>query len=315
MTERSIVVKDNQLMIMLENEDEPQNTSMDIMFKDFKKIFDGKASKKRDVLSTSSQISNHSRFGHNYQTLSWDKLADESMLNNTNSWRYQTQENENSDEKLYHGKPHQTARDYLDARYENLEEIFEEFKQEKYGMIVSGQQTAPNKENVALFDNRSGIPPMHQFMSMKNQKLKENIQSTSNKSETIEERERRLFELIKQRQNCFNDTSNFKNTWSLSSIDKNDVCLGYEIDKKNNFISQNENSIDLDPINTSTFGYGINYNQRRNHFLQSVDQHHDLENDNGMMSTTTSKMNKRYITNQLMESDSSIEDHIINGRS
>ena len=127
----------------------------------------------------------------------------------------------------------------------------------------------------------------------------------------------RLFELIKQRQNCFNETSTFqnKNTWSLSSIDKNDVYLVSGADRKNYLASHNENSIDLDPVNTSTFGYGVNYNQRRNNIIQSVDQSHDLDNENGMMSTSTSKMNKRYITNQLMESDSSIEDQIVNGKS
>lgn len=127
----------------------------------------------------------------------------------------------------------------------------------------------------------------------------------------------RLFELIKQRQNCFNETSTFqnKNTWSLSSIDKNDVYLVSGADRKNYLASHNENSIDLDPVNTSTFGYGVNYNQRRNNIIQSVDHPHDLDNENGMMSTSTSKMNKRYITNQLMESDSSIEDQIVNGKS
>lgn len=126
----------------------------------------------------------------------------------------------------------------------------------------------------------------------------------------------RLFELIKQRQNCFNETSTFqnKNTWSLSSIDKNDVYLVSGADRKNYLASHNENSIDLDPVNTSTFGYGVNYNQRRNNIIQSVDHPHDLDNENGMMSTSTSKMNKRYITNQLMESDSSIEDQIVNGK-
>lgn len=125
----------------------------------------------------------------------------------------------------------------------------------------------------------------------------------------------RLFELIKQRQNCFNETSTFqKNTWSLSSIDKNDVYLGSGFESKNHLASQNEHSVDLDPINTSTFGYGVNYNQRRNNIVQSTEHPHDLDNENGMMSTSTSKMNKRYITNQLMESDSSIEDHIANGK-
>ena len=142
------------------------------------------------MLTTSSQISNHSKLDHNYQTLSWDKLADESVLNNTNSWRFQTQENENSDEKLYHSKPHQSARDYLDLRYENLEDIFEEFKQEKYGIISSGLQTASNKENASLNDNRADLPPIQQLVVSKQLRLMEKSRISQNKNESKEEREK-----------------------------------------------------------------------------------------------------------------------------
>ena len=54
MTERSIVLDNNQFTIMLETDEDPHNASLD-MLNNFKKMFETKKnSRKREIYSTSS---------------------------------------------------------------------------------------------------------------------------------------------------------------------------------------------------------------------------------------------------------------------
>ena len=73
-----------------------------------------------------------------------------------------------------------------------------------------------------------------------------------------------------------------------------------------------ETNIDLDNINTSTFGYAIQHNNRATQSKMS--ENSPLKNSHGVLSTVNSKMSKRYMTNQLTESDSSIGEDIIQGK-
>lgn len=73
-----------------------------------------------------------------------------------------------------------------------------------------------------------------------------------------------------------------------------------------------ENNIDLENINTSTFGYAIKHNNRETQ--QNRNDNTSLKNSNGILSTVNSKMSKRYVTNQLTESDSSCGDNMMQGK-
>lgn len=78
-------------------------------------------------------------------------------------------------------KHNHTARDNLDINESNLMEIFQEFEKEKYGRKRMGKMTTQNKDLISKLDLK-------------------NFKQTVGKMESQEEREKRLFNLIKQRQ-------------------------------------------------------------------------------------------------------------------
>lgn len=309
MTERSIVVSDNQLMIMLEGEEDQQNTSVNVMLKDFKKMFeDRKSNKKLDVNSSCSQISDNSRMYNNYQTISTEKLVDESVANRTTSCKCQLQGN--SDEKVHLGRQNYTARDNLDIGYDILNEIFQEFKEEKYGIRNDGQRTVQHKElNESLNGERPRLP-LQQFINLKN--FRSQHSGPKNSGETQEEREKRLFERIRQRQSLMNASSIFRREDQHSqSCDNQDTISNTPYDRSATEVFLTENSIGFENVNTSTFGYAMNHNQRRNDLNHSAEPHSNgLDNDNGTLSTTKSnKLNKRYINSPVDTSQSIIKSY------
>ena len=134
-----------------------------------------------------------------------------------------------------------------------------------------------------------------------------------NKQETKEEREKRLFELIKQRQSIQ------KENGYLPSVEAENYDSIQYNDSTDNFNPAIENmfpldpNIDLEKLNTSTFGYAIKHSQKVSQSKRSED--HDVFLDEGEgVKPNHFKMNKRYINNKLTESDSSCEDHIMQGK-
>jgi hypothetical protein len=262
MTERSIVISEAHQIF--DTEEEVQNTSMNLKLKDFKKVFEEKKnSRKKDIYSTSSQLSSHSRVAGNPHCSSMDKQETEEK-----TVRWATQEDEEMSGQKGQ-KPNYTTRDNLDLNEWNLIEIFQEFEKEKYGGKLMGKATTQNKDLVSKLDLKK-------------------FKQTVGKMESQEEREKRLFNLIKQRQSQWNQSLIFNQ-------DTNEM--------------NRDQMIDFENINTSTFGYAINHNAQR-----SADQH-PLDQENVLTSTMNSKMNKRYINNHLINSDSSIDDEMMGGKS
>lgn len=280
-------MSENQLKIMLDSEEDKQNTSMSIMLKDFKRMAES---------------------GSNFKSCTPDELRELPPYRATTA-KCHTQGDEDSGEKQYFTRQNYTARDNLELNYDNLNEIFQEFKEVKYGIKKEGQRTAQHKD----ISGDMGRMSVQQFLNIQNQKCMQKPSQSKESLETQEDREKRLFNMIKQRQSLMNGSAVFLKDDLQSEVDD-----ANEVRDENGLIIANiyraDNSIDFENVNTSTFGYAINHNNRRSQLLQSIENQHSLNNENGLMSTVSSKMNKRYITNQLIESDSSIEDNIINGK-
>ena len=310
MTERSIVISENQ-QFMIETDEDLQNTSMNLVLNDFKKMFEEKKkSRKKDIYSTSSQISNHSRIAANQQMSSIERARDDKTIR----CNYQTQDGESS-EKLNAPRQNYTARDNLDLNCDNLNEIFQEFQQEKYGPITSGKRTVQNKDLENHLENTRPNIPIPHLVNLKNDKnSQKNMNSSQQNHISQKEKERRIFKMIKKRQSLMNDNAIFcESTNQSASVD---MKHHLDIEAFRNVAKQNltkENTQELQNLKTSTFGYAVNHTQKRSEVTQSVEVD-PLSNENGMMSTVTSKLNKRYISNHLVDSDSSMGDNIMDGK-
>lgn len=287
MTERSIVVSENQLMIMLDDGENPNNTSMNVLL--------------RDLNSASSQISNNGKMYQRMESRSIDKLPKNKVMKNFENQKEVVHRTKEEEKQV--ARQNYTARDNTDLAYENLNEIFQEFKEEKYGIKKDGQRTTQNKDLTVLSQGQKKMT-IQQFLSLKNQKFVQQKNSKRLANETQEEREKRLFDMIKQRQSLLNDSGLFNK--EVNDLHHNNSTEDIN-DQMEVMFPPNAN-IDLEHINTSTFGYAINHNQRKSQYNHSVEA--GLSNENGMLSTVNSKMNKRYITNQLTESESSIDGNL-----
>lgn len=272
-------------MIMLDDGENPNNTSMNMLL--------------RDLNSASSQISNNSKMYQRPESRSIDKLPKSKVVRNFESQKEIAQKIREENKQV--ARQNYTARDNTDLAYNNLSEIFQEFKEEKYGIKKDGQRTTQNKDLSGLSNNKKKMT-IQQFLSIKNQKYVHQKNSKRVNNETEEEREKRLFDMIKQRQSLMNESG-------LFNKEINDLQHNNSVEDMNEQMDEmfpNDINIGLEHINTSTFGYAIN--QRKSQYNHSVEA--GLTNDNGMLSTVNSKMNKRYITNQLTESESSIDGNL-----
>lgn len=179
MTERSTVIHDNQLTLMLEGDEDPHNSSVD-MLTNFKTTFDSnKNPQKTNLYTTSSYMSNQ-----NMTSLQkvHDRKSDGHIKHNS--------QKVNEKAKVNH-----TARNELSPDYENLNELFEEFKEQKLGIKPFSTQN----KNSDDMNNKSKLS-IEQFMKLKQQKYGDKVQNTLKRDETKEEREKRLFQMIKQKQ-------------------------------------------------------------------------------------------------------------------
>ena len=148
MTERSIVVSESQLKLMLDTDENPINTSMNMMLKDINSNF-SQASKKLYqiwLIEILGSVSPHKITTGNAQE-NGRKLI------------------KHTDGEIQQIKHNQTARDNPDLNFDNLNEAFQEFKEEKYGIKRNGQNTVQNK-NQKVLDSHGKLTIQH-FLNMK----------------------------------------------------------------------------------------------------------------------------------------------------
>ena len=188
MTERSIVLDNNQLTIMLETDEDPHNSSVD-MLNNFKKMFETKKnSRKREIYSTSSDKPPA-------DWLDWIKSNDTEKLNL--SYNLICSQNRTKDSN----KLNLSVRNEYTNDYEKLNELFEEFKEQKLG-LRNQQYDHDIQEIDSIQDLRNSKTKLsiEEFMKLKQQRYGDKVATAVNRNETNEERERRVFQMIKQRQ-------------------------------------------------------------------------------------------------------------------
>ena len=85
--------------------------------------------------------------------------------------------------------------------YEKLNELFEEFKEQKLG-LRNQQYDHDIQEIDSIQDLRNSKTKLsiEEFMKLKQQRYGDKVATAVNRNETNEERERRVFQMIKQRQ-------------------------------------------------------------------------------------------------------------------
>lgn len=175
MTERSTVLDDNQLNLMLEAEDDRHNTSVD-MLKDFKQMFETKKnSRKNDAYVTRSQLSQNSQLMMSQ--------------NNTDSQHVTRESN----------RLNQSNRNDLGPDYEKLNELFEEFKEQKFG--IKPVQQVPQHYSQRVNDDKANKTKIsiQEFMKLKQHQYGDKVQTTAKHIESQDEREKRLFQIMKKR--------------------------------------------------------------------------------------------------------------------